>query len=439
MSETTECNGVSAKRKMRVLVFPCGSEIGLEVNAALRNSIHVELYGATSVESSHGPYVYHSCTTDLPMVDSPDFISRLNALIRHHEIDYVIPAHDSVVLELAEKENALAAEVIGSPAETCRICRSKRRTYEFFSDVIRTPTLIHPQDSSIQYPVFLKPDVGQGSKGIMIAHDRRELDVALNRDPTLLALELLPGEEFTVDCFTDRSGTLQFVGPRTRSRIMNGISVDTSPVAGREFESIANIINAKLEFRGVWFFQLKRAADGELALLEIGPRAAGSMAVHRCLGANLVLLSVFDRANYDVQVRANHFSIRLDRALTNAYRVGLQYSHVYIDFDDTLVIDGKVNTTAIAFLYQCRNQGIKIHLLSRHAGELEARLKHFAIAELLHDRVHITDGGPKWRYIAETDAIFIDDSFAERLAVMEKLGIPVFGVDAIECLLDRRA
>jgi hypothetical protein len=36
------------------------------------------------------------------------------------------------------------------------------------------------------------------------------------------------------------------------------------------------------------------------------------------------------------------------------------------------------------------------------------------------------------------EAIFIDDSFAERRQVQEALGIPTFAVDALECLLDWR-
>ena len=39
-------------------------------------------------------------------------------------------------------------------------------------------------------------------------------------------------------------------------------------------------------------------------------------------------------------------------------------------------------------------------------------------------------------YIKRENSIFIDNYFKERLEVKEKLGIPVFDVDAIECLID---
>lgn len=42
---------------INVLVFPCGSEIGLEVHNALKYDKHINLVGLSSV-SSHGRVVY---------------------------------------------------------------------------------------------------------------------------------------------------------------------------------------------------------------------------------------------------------------------------------------------------------------------------------------------------------------------------------------------
>ena len=48
----------------------------------------------------------------------------------------------------------------------------------------------------------------------------------------------------------------------------------------------------------------------------------------------------------------------------------------------------------------------------------------------------LTVGDCKADYINPDQAIFIDNSFHERLQVSEKLGIPVFDVDQTELLLD---
>ena len=50
----------------------------------------------------------------------------------------------------------------------------------------------------------------------------------------------------------------------------------------------------------------------------------------------------------------------------------------------------------------------------------------------------ISRDNEKYNYIHGENAIFIDDSFAERKKVKDKLNIPVFDVDMIESLIDWR-
>jgi len=420
--------------RKNVLVFPCGSEIGLEIQRALRFSIHFDLVGASSVSSNHGKYVYERYVEGLPYIDDPGLLAALNRVIDKHRIDFIFPAHDSVVLELALRADELHARYLGSCASTCRICRSKRATYQALRESMRVPRLFEALDE-LPFPIFLKPDTGQGSKGTHIARSREEVDFYLRRDPSLLVMEHLPGHEYTVDCFTDRHGVLRFAGARERIRIMNGISVDTVPVEGEEYQAMARALNAAMAFRGVWFFQAKRAADGELALMEVAPRVSGSMALYRNLGVNFEVLALFDRMDKDVDVCVNRYPIRMDRALGSRFHLDLSYEDVYIDLDDTIIRGPQVNPLAVAYLYQCRNRGIRLHLLSRHAGDLDKTLHRFALERLFHSVVHVPGQACKSDYIQSRSAIFIDDSFGERKRVQERLGIPTFATDALESLI----
>ena len=103
---------------------------------------------------------------------------------------------------------------------------AQRATYERFAGILRVPAMHAPEDEDLRFPLFLKPDVGQGSKGTHLARTREELAFYLARDGSLLVLEHLPGDEYTVDCFTDRHGALRFVGGRERIRTSNGIQPD---------------------------------------------------------------------------------------------------------------------------------------------------------------------------------------------------------------------
>jgi predicted ATP-grasp superfamily ATP-dependent carboligase len=425
--------------KSIVLVFPCGSEIGLEIHNSLKWSSHIELWGGSSVDD-HGKYVYKNYIGNMPYIDNDNFIDQLNEIIIRHKFDFIFPAHDSVVLKLAENSKLLRCKVIGSLLETCQVCRSKRQTYDKLSSILRVPKLYRVVDSDISYPVFLKPDIGQGGKGTYLAKTKHDLDFYLSKDPTLIILENLPGKEFTIDCFTDRKAKLRFVGARERSRIKDGISVNTKNVKDKKFIELAEKINGIIKLRGAWFFQIKESRKKELVLMEVAPRIAGSMGIYRNLGVNFALLSIYDAMDLDIEIDINKYPIEMDRALVNRFSLNFSYKHVYIDLDDTIVLKNKVNPIVMQFLYQCLNNDIKLHLVTRHYSrfneDTEVALRKYRIKQIFESIINIPKGEKKSDYIKEIAAIFIDDSFSERLDVSKKLEIPVFEVSSLESLIN---
>jgi hypothetical protein len=421
----------------RILVFPCGSEIGLEIHRALCWNKHFQLIGASSSGANHGKYVFKYYIDGLPFHDDPGFVEAVNDLVTAERIDLIFPANDDVQLRLAKNADRLACDLISSPYETCEICRSKAKTYRFFEGVVNVPR-IYQRDEVTDYPVFLKPDSGQGSEGVHLAGDEEELDFYLTRNPDLLILENLPGEEYTVDCFTDRHGVLRGAFPRQRARIKRGISVTTYPVQDPAFLAFAKRINQKLDLRGVWFFQVKEDEHGKLTLMEIASRVAGSMGLTRNLGANLPLLSIYDRLGLDVNFQLTSHDLVMDRAFNNCFMTDLDYGHVYVDLDDTLVVDGEVNPMLAAFLFQCRNRGIPLHLITRNPNDVPALLREHGLSALFEEVIQVERGQEKAPLMTHTDAIFIDDSFQERARVTRALGIPGFDLDAVESLLDNR-
>ncbi len=418
----------------KVLVFPCGSEIGLEVQRALAQSIHFELIGGSSCQD-HGQYAYTNYIGDMPYITDPDFIEKLNAIIKNEKIEYIIPAHDEVITFLAINRGVVDAEIVTSPSDTCVTCRSKRATYDVFSSLIKTPH-VYLNDIPEWFPVFMKPDVGQGSKGTKVINDYKEMEFYRDREPNLLMLEYLPGKEFTVDCFTDQHGRLRFCSARERGRIANGISVNTKIVHHSDFESIASIINGAINLRGAWFYQVKENAKGILTLLEIAPRIAGTSAITSVNGVNLIELSLYDRMGIDINLYSNNLDVEVDRSLSSKIKFKYDFSHIYVDFDDTLHVNGDVNYEMIAFIYKMRAADKKIHLITKHSGNIFKSLDELNVCHGVFDEIiHIGKCDNKSDYIDSFPAIFIDDSFKERKNVSEKLGIPSFSVDIIRMLI----
>ena len=129
----------------------------------------------------------------------PAVIDALNEVIDRYGIDYVYPAHDSALLMLTREQERLHAAVVTSDLETVEICRSKNKTYQFLDGASYLPRFFSGAEEVGEYPVFIKPSVGQGSEGAMLIHDRRELDEALSSGEEYAICEYLPGQEFTVD------------------------------------------------------------------------------------------------------------------------------------------------------------------------------------------------------------------------------------------------
>ena len=62
-----------------------------------------------------------------------------------------------------------------------------------------------------KFPVFVKPDKGQGSQNAEIINNKESLKNALRDNCYIIVLEYLIGKEYTVDCFNHRKDGLLFV------------------------------------------------------------------------------------------------------------------------------------------------------------------------------------------------------------------------------------
>jgi carbamoyl-phosphate synthase large subunit len=425
---------VGAVRK--VLIFPAGTEIGLEIYNALSSCKEVELFAAGQPLSNHAELLYETYH-HISGIYEEDWLEKLIELVQRLNIEYIFPAYDDVVVALINNRERIPATVIAPSQEVCLATRSKKLTYQKLSSVVKTPKIFESAAEVRDFPVFVKPDKGQGSFGVKLVNSMGELKdvLSVTRDPVIS--EYLPGKEYTVDCFSDRDRGLLFSGARERLRMRNGIAVSTQLVDGLVYADFAKKISDTLKIYGAWFFQVKEDVNNELTLLEVGPRIAGSMATNRVRGVNFPLLSIFEAERVPISILSNSYPVLLDRALKNKYKKTIEFDSVYIDFDDTILIDDKINLQVIQFLYKCVNKGIAINLITRHAGNLAEALGKHRLSGLFDKVIHLKNGEKKSSAIMHQNAIFIDDSFSERLDVQMNKKVMTFDCSMVEYLLDQ--
>ena len=397
--------------------------------------MHVELFGASSIED-HGRFRFEKYVEGLPNIRDQGFDTVFAALISGLGIDLVFATHDSVHDYLAGRASAMGFALVNGDPAAAKVARSKNATYALFADCAWVPKVFASVDAVDMWPIVVKPDEGQGGQGVRVVRGAADALQAISAIESPVFVEYLPGNEITVDCFTDRRRNLLWIGPRTRERVKAGISMRSTVLeATPEITAIAAEINARMNMRGPWFFQLKGAAVGIWKLLEVSCRVGGAMATQRARGINLPLMAVQDFLGRDVVPLPIPQIGLVDRCITTRAQLQFEYSNVCVDLDETLIIDGAANPVVLAFLYQAVAQGKRVVLITRHARDICETLESARIAPRLFDEIiHLTAGESKADHVPES-SIFIDNHFPERLEVMRRAGVPAFDVDALEFLI----
>lgn len=421
--------------RKKVLIFPSGAENALEINEAIKHSVHVEVVPASG-RADYSELIYENKVRKLPYLNDDRFIDELNKLVDEEGITLIFPTDDTAALELTKNAEQIKAKIISADYYTNDICRYKSKTYELFKEDFFCPREYHDILNEDAYPLFAKPNVGQGAQGVKLIKNSQE-HRQLKENPNILFVEFLPGKEYTIDCFTNKEGKLLFAGVRERAEIKMGISFKSFEFeATDEIQRIAETINKKLNFRGLWFFQLKEDNKGRLKLLEVSTRTAGTMGYFRHKGVNLPLFSVFDALDMDVEIKKASFDVTLFRTTINKYKYSFTYSSVYLDYDDTVIVNDKVNKDVMSFVYQCKNNGIKVYLITKHGANIHQSLRKFWIDPSIFDKIislHLEER--KSDFIEDENAIFIDNWYKERKEVSDKHGIPCFDVDVVKSLI----
>lgn len=416
----------------KILVIPGTTLVGLEVLKSLESLPGFVVHGA-GFDVSAGHKAGFAAYDYLPPVYSEGFASKVSSLVRRDSIDYVYPANDLAISVLAELRFRLTV-VVSHPPETVRITGSKIATHSYFSESQITPTRFITEPDVALFPVFSKPDVGHSSIGAVMLRDRAALqELSTSTDDfwgTHLVTEMLLTDEVTVDCFSTTSQGLVFTAPRTRDLAEGGVSLVTTDYADQQLANIAKLINDKLTFNGPWFFQAKRDAGGIFRLMEIGARLAGASGIRRAQGVNLAQMAILVSDNVPISVYRSTFAFRSRRAHdTSEIECEELFTALYVDLDDTLILNGSVNKVVEELARYVKNLGCYVAIITRHAQDPQATLREFGLEGIFDDIFHLTNGESKAAYIrGNRNSVLIDDSFSERVSC--SLNNKILAVDA---------
>jgi hypothetical protein len=412
---------------MRVLIAPATTGIGLEIKRSLHLAKNVDLIGCgfetgTEIARQFSEFIYFEAHGN-----PKDLSDRLMNLMIENSIDLAFIAHDQWLRDLTKIKlpHELHSKIVNLPTQQSAALLSKSITYKTIQISSLVPKIFIDPKLIQDFPVFAKPDFGQGSRGTKKLIDKSELqqfiksDEFLKKDQYIFA-EYLPGPEFTVDCFSDNNSELIFCQSRIRVRITNGIASKTMRVPLPEVQEWAYLISKQYSLIGAWFFQLKLSLDGSMKLLEIGLRVAGASGINRILGVNLSLMQLYQFLGNSITVLEQNFPTVFEQSKNRA-NILHKVENAYFDYDDTIKGQNGTNQALRNSIISLHKSRVPVTILTRNIHDLNPWLETSGLSQSIHQVVSLKTYEKKSDYIMKNSLfLFVDDSHRERCDVYTK-------------------
>lgn len=315
---------------VKVLLTAIGAPGAVNIIQALRsNGERCLLIVGTDINPLPSGKAFVDSFHVIPRGSSEEFVPAMTDLCLKEKPDVLIPLSTEELLPLAIVKDSIESQTktkicIGSK-DSIEITNDKLRLFELLTKLdIPSPHYVPFQNPSefqracslLNYPerpVCIKPAFAHGSRGMriiadpddtteMFLHSKPEkasisfaeafkLIRGVRNLPMMLAMEYLPGREYSVDVLCER-GNARVVVVRLREEIRSGISFRSVVVEHPEIEKIARQVCDALQFDGPMGLQLKEDKEGNPKFIEVNPRLHGSCVLSVAAGANIPYLAV---------------------------------------------------------------------------------------------------------------------------------------------------
>jgi|GEM_PF-4620275 len=411
-----------------VAVFPGTSENGLEVLRSLQFEKNIQLISLSSATDGADRFFNGVICRKVPLIKDYGFFERLKDIANSFGVTHIFPVTSYAIEFLAQRRNDISACLIAPRTSLVDLFADKRQTLLLAKGIgVHTPRILSLKD--LGGNGYRKPVNGFGAQGAYYIERLTESDL---NDENILVTEFLPGEECTVEVLSDSEGIVFLTG-RSRSKIRMGTAVAGRVLDDAYLREVGLLLWAATKIQGIWFFQMRRDAQGKWSLLEVDCRVAGSMGWSRSQGVNLPKLALWISDGLKVEARPVRISNTYVRHLAFKAVFINEWRVIFVDWDDTMVVNGRLNKYLVGFLFMEKSRGVDIKLLSKHLGDLDSEVLRFGITGLFDEIIHLEEGQKKEEFMCD-GCLFIDDSFSQRNAAMARWNCTALGPDMSDLL-----
>lgn len=230
-----------------------------------------------------------------PLVREQAYENLVIDLIRQKGIDYYIPLIDEELpIAKAQIAKSVPVHVIAPELSFIDLCLNKYELMKFLKannlSVIESylGSEFHGQ---LQFPVFVKPVSGRGSRGIRKINSQDQLNAyyALEGYPPedVLVQPLIEGQEYTVGVTTNNLNKILCIGSK-RIISKRGITQMAITENNSQINELAQRLVEIMQPNGPINIQLFLTEEGEVKIFEINPRFSTTTILEIEAGVNVV-------------------------------------------------------------------------------------------------------------------------------------------------------
>lgn len=264
----------------------------------------------------------------VPRGDDPGYTDALLDICRKENVDILLPIMSVELNALAGSRARFEAEgtiISVSASEALTIANNKRRLFDYMKrnglpcaeyQAVHSKEEVVRAARELGYPkkrVCIKAEEGSGSRGFRILdgsssrfmsflhekptsgsmHLEEFLDILEEAEefPTLIVMEYLPGEEYSVDLLADK-GRVLYAGCRRSLRMENSIMLEAEVVDNETVLDLCRLVTEKLELDGNIGFDIRERSDGTPFIMECNPRITAGIPFFALAGLNLPYLCI---------------------------------------------------------------------------------------------------------------------------------------------------
>lgn len=286
----------------KILITGCGGDIGFGIAKILRMlKISKNIIGC-DIHSDHaGKYVFDSCEI-IDRVDSVNYLDKLQDLIKHENIDLIIPSSELELRFFHENNirNVSNATVIMPNNKAMEIGFDKLLTANFLKENGLPFPITKPVKDGLpdELPCILKSRTGCGSKNISIVDENSVEYFSKTRQDDIWQELLLPdNQEYTCGVYGLNNGEIRTI--ILKRSLLGGLTGKGQVVYNKSIEDVLIKLAQNLNLRGSINVQLRLTKKAPV-IFEINPRFSSTIVFRHILGFQDVYWSLLENAGLPV-------------------------------------------------------------------------------------------------------------------------------------------